>query len=97
MTDRERQRRGEQSEASAASPDQYSRHAASTPTLLRYADLVARNIVNNRQTLANWIRLQGFPPGIKLSPQARAWTDSSVAEWLAGRPTRSKKPEDASV
>ncbi len=29
---------------------------------LRYRDLKARGIVNNRPTLSNWIRNEGFPP-----------------------------------
>jgi hypothetical protein len=30
---------------------------------IRFSDLKARGIVNSRQTLENWIRDYGFPPG----------------------------------
>jgi predicted DNA-binding transcriptional regulator AlpA len=57
-----------------------------TPTLLRFADLKDRRIVNNRQTLENWIRREGFPPGRKLGPNTRVWTEDEVAAWLNNRP-----------
>ncbi len=52
---------------------------------LRYADLVERQIVNNRTTLSRWIRDNGFPPGILLGPNSRAWGDDLVEAWLAAR------------
>jgi predicted DNA-binding transcriptional regulator AlpA len=54
--------------------------------LIRFDDLKARNIVNNRQTLQNWIRNEGFPPGKMLGPNTRAWTEDEVAAWLNSRP-----------
>ncbi len=52
---------------------------------LRYADLVERQIVNNRTTLSRWIRDNGFPPGILLGPNSRAWGNDLVEAWLADR------------
>jgi hypothetical protein len=54
-------------------------------TLLRFADLRARGVVTNWVTLRRWIEREGFPPGIKLASNTRAWTEDSVEEWLASR------------
>ena len=45
---------------------------------LRFNDLKARGTVNNRTTLARWIKLYGFPPGTKLGPNTRAWTEDEI-------------------
>jgi predicted DNA-binding transcriptional regulator AlpA len=58
-----------------------------TPILLRFSDLKARRIVATWPTLRHWIEREGFPPGRKLGPNARAWTEQEINEWLAGRPT----------
>ena len=42
-----------------------------TTPLLRYSDLKARKIVNNRATLANWIKNYGFPP--EQNARAKYW------------------------
>jgi hypothetical protein len=60
------------------------------PKYLRYDDLRKRGIVNNRVTLSNWIRERDFPAGFLLGPNTRAWTEDSVEDWLASRPTASK-------
>ena len=52
---------------------------------LRYADLVERQIINNRTTLSRWIRDNGFPPGVLLGPNSRRWRDDLVEAWLAAR------------
>jgi hypothetical protein len=57
---------------------------------LRYADLKARGIVNNRANLGNWIKKYGFPPGQMIGPNTRAWTEAEVEVWLAARPTAKK-------
>ena len=57
-----------------------------TPILLRFSDLRARGIVTTWPTLRLWIESQGFPPGRKLGPNTRAWTEQEITEWLAGRP-----------
>jgi predicted DNA-binding transcriptional regulator AlpA len=53
---------------------------------IRYADIKARGIANNRVTLENLIAQHGFPEGIFLSPMVRAWDEPEVDEWLASRP-----------
>ncbi len=52
---------------------------------LRYADLVERQIVNNRTTLQRWIRDYGFPTGVLLGPNSRAWPADQVETWLEER------------
>ena len=66
-----------------------------TTPLIRYYDLKARKIVRNRQTLANWIRREGFPPGRVVGPNTRAWTEDEVAEWLDSRPAGGPHVEGA--
>ncbi len=56
-----------------------------TTKYLRYADLVERQIVNNRTTLQRWSRNYGFPAGILLGPNSRAWPADQVDAWLAAR------------
>ena len=58
--------------------------------LLRYPDLVAQGIVNSRMTLKRLIDGQGFPAGRLITPNARAWDEAEVDEWIAGRPSARK-------
>jgi len=53
--------------------------------LLRFTDLKARKIVSNWPTLKRWVEREGFPPGIRLASNTRAWTEDSVEAWLASR------------
>ena len=57
---------------------------------LRFSDLKARGIVNNRVTLANWIRDRGFPPGQLTGPNTRTWAEDEVDGWMNSRPTAPK-------
>jgi predicted DNA-binding transcriptional regulator AlpA len=57
---------------------------------LRFRDLVALGIVNNRITLNNWIRDLGFPPGQLTGPNSRTWSESEVEIWVASRPVERK-------
>ena len=52
---------------------------------LRYRDLVERQIVNNRTTLQRWVHDYGFPVGVLLGPNSRAWPADQVDAWLAER------------
>ncbi len=52
---------------------------------LRFNDLKAREIVRNRTTLARWIKKYGFPPGVLLGPNTRAWPADEVDAWLEAR------------
>ena len=54
---------------------------------LRFADLKRLKLVTNHPTLKRWIEQEGFPPGIMLGPNTRAWRRSWIEEWLASRPT----------
>jgi hypothetical protein len=63
--------------------------------LLRYRDLRSRGVVNNRVTLANRIKKDGFPPGRMLGPNERAWTDQEIHDWLASRPVAGPVPRGA--
>ena len=52
----------------------------------RFRDLVEANIVRNWPQLQRLIEIEGFPQGIRLSRNARAWEIGEVRDWLAGRP-----------
>lgn len=56
-------------------------------SLLRFRDLKRRGIVGNHPTLKRWIEQEGFPRGLMLGPNTRAWRESDVEAWLASRPT----------
>lgn len=53
------------------------------PRYLRFSDLKARGIVNNRTTLARWIADFGFPHGVALGPKIRAYREDEVEHWIA--------------
>ena len=57
---------------------------------LRFRDLVAHGIVNNRVTLGHWIQRHGFPPGQLTGPNSRTWGEDEVQDWLARRPVELK-------
>lgn len=57
-------------------------------TYLRFDDLRDRRIVRNRTTLYRWINELGFPGGILLGPNTRAWPEDEVDAWLAARASR---------
>ena len=66
--------------------------AATLPIfLLRYSDLVAAHIVENRATLARLIEKDGFPPGFMLGRNTRAWALADVEAWIASRPVARKE------
>jgi hypothetical protein len=56
------------------------------PQYVRFADLNAAGIVDNRTQLKRIVEVEGFPPGVMLSPNTRAWLVSDVRAWLATRP-----------
>jgi hypothetical protein len=61
------------------------------PVYVRFADLRAAGIVSNWPQLYNIIDDYGFPPGVMLSPNVRAWDVEDVQRWLDTRPTNRKK------
>jgi predicted DNA-binding transcriptional regulator AlpA len=62
---------------------------------LRFRDLLEKSIVKNRQTLQNWIRDRGFPPGQLTGPNSRTWGEGEVEEYLKSRPTAPKAAHKA--
>lgn len=54
--------------------------------VMRFADLKAQGIVNNRATLSRWIKRHGFPSGFLLGPNSRGWFAHDVENWLSDRP-----------
>jgi predicted DNA-binding transcriptional regulator AlpA len=59
--------------------------------LIRYPDLVAKGVVNSRMTLKRLIDTQDFPPGVLITPNARAWDETAVDEWISSRPAARKR------
>jgi predicted DNA-binding transcriptional regulator AlpA len=57
---------------------------------IRYPDLVAKGVVNSRMTLKRLIDSQNFPPGVLITPNARAWNEKEVDAWIAARPATRK-------
>lgn len=62
---------------------------------LRFRDIQARGIFNNRVTLERWIKKYGFPPGHMLGPNTRAWTDEEIARWESSRPSATQHDGEA--
>ena len=54
---------------------------------IRFRDLKARGIVTNWTTLYRWVDAGTFPPGKKLGPRSRVWTDDEIEDHLANLPT----------
>jgi predicted DNA-binding transcriptional regulator AlpA len=52
---------------------------------VRFRDLKERRIVQNWPTLLRWIQTEGFPPGVRLGPNLRAWAEPEVDAWLKSR------------
>ena len=58
----------------------------SLPVYVRFRDLKAAGIVQNWQGIKRLVEEQGFPPGVMLGPNTRAWIVGDVRGWLATRP-----------
>jgi hypothetical protein len=66
------------------------------PVYVRFADLVAAGIVQNWTTLLRLIDDEGFPPGVMIGPNTRAWRLAELEAWLTSRPSARKViPPDA--
>lgn len=61
------------------------------PVFVRFADLVSANIVRNWPTLQRLIDEDGFPLGVMIGRNTRAWPLEAVERWLASRPTARKE------
>jgi predicted DNA-binding transcriptional regulator AlpA len=57
---------------------------------IRYRDLVVAGIVGSWMQLHRMILAEGFPEGIMLSANIRAWRADDIERWLASRPTARK-------
>ena len=64
-------------------------------TFLRFNDLCERRIVRNRTTLYRWIKERGFPSGILLGENTRAWPEEDVEAWLAEQARQSASAPEA--
>jgi predicted DNA-binding transcriptional regulator AlpA len=53
---------------------------------LRFKDLKERGICGNWTTLMRWIRERGFPAGVMLGPNTRAFPEDEIDAWLANLP-----------
>jgi predicted DNA-binding transcriptional regulator AlpA len=60
--------------------------------LLRYKDLRRLGVVSSWPQLRRMQELYGFPSGLLLGPNSRAWRVLDVEKWLAERPTEPSKP-----
>ncbi len=56
-----------------------------TRTFLRFPDLVEAGLVNNRTTLARWIKSGNFPAPVSLGPNTRAWLVDDIEAWANTR------------
>jgi predicted DNA-binding transcriptional regulator AlpA len=63
---------------------------ARLPALCRFPDLTAAGIATSWKQLQTLIVDEGFPRGIMLSKNTRAWPVRDVERWLAGRPSAAK-------
>jgi hypothetical protein len=61
-------------------------------SLLRFADLQARRIVNSWPQLKRLQKFHGFPLGRMLSPNIRAWTEEEIDAYYASRPVENARP-----
>ena len=55
--------------------------------LIRFRDLQALGIVENWPQLKRLVDKHGFPTGMYLGPNSRAWFEDEVNAWLLARPT----------
>jgi predicted DNA-binding transcriptional regulator AlpA len=60
------------------------------PVYVRFRDIKAAGIAKNWPTLTRLIEEEGFPRGVMLSPNIRAWKLAEVEQWLASRPVERK-------
>jgi predicted DNA-binding transcriptional regulator AlpA len=64
---------------------------------VRFADIQAAGIARSWTQLNRLIDDDGFPVGVMLSPNIRAWELAHVMAWLATRPTERKPVPDRSA
>jgi predicted DNA-binding transcriptional regulator AlpA len=64
--------------------------AGRLPVFVRYQHLEAAGIASSWQALSRLIDNDGFPEGIMLGRNTRAWQLDEVEAWIANRPTARK-------
>jgi len=57
---------------------------------LRFRDLQDAGIITSWPMLTRRMERDGFPPGRKLGPNTRVWSEDEIQAWLDGRPTARK-------
>jgi hypothetical protein len=60
------------------------------PVFVRFRDLRAAGICDNWTQVFRLIEDYGFPSGVLLSPNIRAWDVDAIRRWLENRPTERK-------
>jgi predicted DNA-binding transcriptional regulator AlpA len=60
--------------------------------LLRFKDLRERGIIKNWPMLKRRIERDGFPVGIMVGSNSRAWIEEEVEKWIKSRPTAGPAP-----
>jgi len=63
--------------------------------LIRFRDLQERGVVQNWPQLKRLVDSHGFPSGVYLGPNSRAWFEDEIADWIATRPTTRPATETA--
>jgi predicted DNA-binding transcriptional regulator AlpA len=61
----------------------------SVEELLRFRDLKRLGYASSWPQLRYMQKVYGFPPGLLLGANTRAWRVSEIAQWLASCPTES--------
>jgi len=61
------------------------------PVFVRMRHLREAGIVDSWQQLRRLVAEYGFPTGVLLSPNVRAWDKAEVERWLANRPVQRKE------
>jgi predicted DNA-binding transcriptional regulator AlpA len=64
------------------------------PVFVRFRDIRAAGIATSWTQLNKLIDEDGFPIGVMLSPNIRAWRVNEIEAWLATRPTERKGVPD---
>jgi hypothetical protein len=73
-----------------AIPPRDNKQSVSLPVFARFPNLKDAGITQNWEHLTRLIDKEGFPPGILLSRNIRAWDVEEVRRWLAERPVERK-------
>jgi predicted DNA-binding transcriptional regulator AlpA len=66
------------------------------PQFVRFNDLRRAGVARTRKQIKQLVERHGFPSGILLSPNVRAWRVAEIKTWLRDRPVERKvMPENA--